>query len=76
MDYTSIYKKIYSSLINDNLSHDEIHRFAIRITDVINELVLVTKHHDQQVIDTVSQIANQLWNPLNLGGFDLDDRND
>lgn len=75
MDYTSVYKKIYSSLKNESLSHHEVHRFAIRITDVINELVLVTKHHDQQVIDTVSQIANQLWNPLNLGGFDLDDKN-
>lgn len=74
MNYTEIYRKIYASVQNENLSHEEIHRFALRITEAISELFGLTKHHDQQVINAVHEVANQLWNPLNLGGFDLDDK--
>jgi hypothetical protein len=74
MNYTEVYKKLYASLTDDYLSHEEVHRFAVKITDALNELFSATKYHEQCVIDTVSTIANQMWNPLNLGGFDLDDK--
>ena len=74
MNYTETYRKIYSSIKNDCLSHEEIHRFTTIITEAMAHLYTVTNNHDQKVLDTVSDIAAKLWNPLNLGGFDLDDK--
>jgi hypothetical protein len=74
MNYTEVYRKLYNSVKNENLSHEEVHKFALSIAEAISHLYGLTKFHDDQVIDTVSKIANELWNPLNLGGFDLDDK--
>lgn len=73
MNYTEVYRKIYDSLKCDGALHEDIHRSALKITDAIADLFSMTKHEGNEVFTAVSGIANQLWNPLNLGGFDLDD---
>lgn len=75
MNYTEVYRKIYDSLKCDGALHEDIHRSALRITDAIAYLFSTTKQENSNVVNAVSDIANQLWNPLNLGGFDLDDKN-
>jgi hypothetical protein len=52
-----------------------MHRSALKITDAIADLFTMTRQENNRVTESISEIANQLWNPLNLGGFDLDDKN-
>jgi len=75
MNYTAVYNKIYESLKCDGLVHEEMHRSALKITDAIADLFTMTRQENNRVTESISEIANQLWNPLNLGGFDLDDKN-
>lgn len=75
MNYTEIYRKLYDCLNIDNLSHEDVHRCAITITEALSELSLILKSQNPQTVYAVNEIVNTMWNPLNLGGFDLDDKN-
>ena len=75
MNYTEMYNKIYDSLKLDNKASEEMHYIAISIADAITELVTLSKQQNSQTVYTISEILNSMWNPLNLGGFDLDDKN-
>ena len=74
MNYTEMYNKIYNSLKLDNKASEEMHYIAISIADAINELVTLSKKQNSQTVYTISKILNSMWNPLKLGGFDLDDK--
>ena len=75
MNYTEMYNKIYNSLKLENKASEEMHYIAISIADAINELVTLSKQQNSQTVYTISEILNSMWNPLNLVGFDLDDKN-
>ena len=75
MNYTEIYNKIYDSLKLDNKASEEMHYISISIADAITELVTLSKQQNSQTVYTISEILNSMWNPLNLVGFDLDDKN-
>ena len=75
MNYTEMYNKIYNSLKLDNKASEEMHYISISIADAITELVTLSKQQNSQTVYTISEILNSMWNPLNLVGFDLDDKN-
>ena len=70
-----MYNKIYNSLKLDNKASEEMHYISISIADAITELVTLSKQQNSQTVYTISEILNSMWNPLNLVGFDLDDKN-
>ena len=77
MNYTQIYRKIYSAIKNDFISHETAHSIAIRITDAITDLRNYTKVNVPDVYEIVGQTISEFWNDnsnTKLGGYDIDDK--
>lgn len=77
MNYTEIYRKIYSSVKNDNISHQNAHSISIRITDAIVDLYNYTNVNVPDIHQVVGETIVQFWNDkinTKLGGYDIDDK--
>lgn len=75
MNYTEIYNKIYDCLKCDNKENEEIHYNSVGITDAISELFRLSKQQNLQTAHAISEILNLMWNPLNLGEYNVDGKN-
>lgn len=65
LDYTSIYREVYSVIKKDNMPHEIAHNASLRISEAISDIYLFTKEYSGEALDI---IKNQ------FGGFDLDDK--
>ena len=74
MNYTEIYNKIYDCVKSDNKESEQIHYTTVSIANAINGLFRLSKQQNAQTVNAMSEILSLMWNPLNLGGFDLDDK--
>lgn len=75
MNFTDIYRKIYSFAKTDQIPHELAHSVSVRITDVITELYTYVKENCPDKLDEIGKTINDFWLNKKLGGYDLDDKN-
>lgn len=74
MNYTETYRKIYSIMKTDDLTHEQAHSLSLKITNALSELCLITQEKPEvtsAIVSTVDKFAHQ----HRIGGYDIDDRN-
>ncbi len=53
LDYTSIYRKIYSAIERDGLPHEEIHKASLRISNALWDIYLFTQEQPPEITDII-----------------------
>lgn len=57
VDYTSIYRTIYSNLQRDGLTHEELHSSALKITDALWTLHLTINDRDNRLEESADAVV-------------------
>lgn len=72
MNYTQVYRQVYSTIKKENVSHENAHKTALRITNALNDLYLDSLQMPLVLKDIVDIIEGIEKNGK-FGGYDLDD---
>jgi len=53
LDYTSIYRKIYSEIKTDKIPHEEAHRASLQIANALSDIYLFTQQQPPEITDII-----------------------
>lgn len=72
LDYTQIYREVYSIVKKENIPHELAHSTSLKITNAVSDLFLYSEGYDSELIPI---LINAMTNIVNdkFGGYDLDD---
>jgi hypothetical protein len=57
VNYTAIYNYVYENLNRDNVSHEEIHKTALRITDALWDLQLAINSNGRHLTKSAGAVV-------------------
>lgn len=60
MNYTEVYKKIYSQIKKDYISHKEAHKASLNITNTLMDVYFFTTDQDKGVVDVVIETISNI----------------
>lgn len=63
MDYTKIYRNVYSAIKTVEMPHELAHNVSIRIVDAITDLYLYEKENDLSSLPNVEDLMKKFWPP-------------
>lgn len=53
LDYTSIYRKIYSAIQRDDLPHEQTHSASLKISNALSDIYLFTQEQPPEITDII-----------------------
>lgn len=74
MDYTKLYRDIYSVISEVDLPHERKHKASIRIADALSDIYIYTNKQFPEAMEKILEIAENFISQVKIGGYDLDDK--
>lgn len=61
MNYTEVYRSIYSLIKKAEIPHEVTHNISIRITDAISDLHIYVSKNCSEVLPEIKEIIQTFW---------------
>lgn len=61
MDYTKIYRNVYSAIKTNEIPHELAHNVSLRIVDAVTDLYLYEKDNDLSSLPDIENLIKKFW---------------